>query len=109
MNTMLTKDQFTKANNGFINSEAFILEYIYNDCEELFLKLKKVIDKNLNYPIDSFRLIIYNHIISENRRQLTFIQEHILHDWIETFIDAEEIYYDMKIVLETPGAEFYND
>ena len=88
---MLTKDQFTKANNGFINSEAFILDYIYNDNEELFLKLKKVIDKNIKYPIDSFRLIIYNHIISENRRHLSFIQEHILQNWIETFLDAEEI------------------
>jgi hypothetical protein len=109
MNTMLTKEQFTKANNAFINSEAFILDYIYNDNEELFLKLKKVIDKNIKYPIKSFRIIIYNHIISENRRQLSFIQEHILHDWIETFLDAEDIYYDMKIVLETPGVEFYND
>ena len=106
---MLTKDQFNKANNGFINSEAFILDYIYNDNEELFLKLKKVIDKNIKYPIQSFRIILYNHIISENRIKLSFIQEHILQHWIETFINAEDIYYDMKIVLETPGVEFYND
>jgi|DEB0MinimDraft_6_1074348.scaffolds.fasta_scaffold66216_2 hypothetical protein len=109
MNTMLTKEEFNKANNGFIHVQSFMQDYIYNDNEELFLKLKKVIDKNIKYPIQSFRIILYNHIISENRIKLSFIQEHILEHWIETFIDAEDIYYDMKIVLETPGVEFYND
>ena len=89
---MLTNDQLNKFYNGFINSEELILEYIYNDNEELYSKICKSVKRNEN----NIRVYIYNDIISKNRRNLSWIQENILICWLDTFLDTEAIHKDIK-------------
>lgn len=89
---MLTNEQLNKANSEFINSHELILEYIYNDNEELYSKICKSVKRNEN----NIRLYIYNDIISKNRIHLSWIQENILDSWLDTFLDTESIYKDIK-------------
>ena len=89
---MLTNQQLNKVYNEFISSEELILEYIYNDNEELYSKICKSVKKNKN----NIRLYIYNDIISKNRIHLSWIQENILSSWLDTFLDTESIYKDIK-------------
>ncbi len=89
---MLTNEELNKAYNGFIHSHELILEYIYNDNEELYSRICKSVKRNEN----NIRLYLYNDIISKNRNHLSWIQENILNSWLDTFIDTEAIYKDIK-------------